>query len=178
MKGNNALAAVPTYRSIALTSRKMNDYAMSLEYYQRALDMVVAAQGEDSKDAVNLRKNIQMTQYLQALSNGKLKGFMANHCITATVLGGENAASAQGLSGEYILLAFADWNQDSEQSLFSKVDELLQSPKDLVLMKDGVVSRHHFENRLGFNFAVKQVTKDEKHKINQAYKQWLELNGE
>lgn len=173
VKGNNGLAAVvPTYKSIALTCRKMNDYTRSLDYYQRALDIIVAAQGQNSKDAASLMKTIQMTQYLQALSTGKIKSFMSNHCITATVLGGENAASAQGLSGEYILLAFADWNQDSEQSLFSKVDELLQSPKDLVLMKDGVVSLHHFENRLGFNFGVKQMTKEEKQKVNQAYKQW------
>ena len=170
------LAAVPTYKSIALTCRKMNDYAKSLEYYQRALDIIVRAQGSGSKDAVALNRTILMTQYLQALSNGKIKPFMSNHCITATVLPGENAASAQGLSGEYILLAFADWDQDSQQSLFSKVDELLEFPKDLVLMKDGVVSRHHFEKRLGFNFGVKQMTKQEKQQINQAYKKWQEDN--
>ena len=176
MTGNGGLATAGTYRSIASAYSKLSDYKKSLDYYQKALDMTVQLRGEDSKDAVGLKKVILATQYLQALQAGKIKGFMANHCLTATVNPGDNAASAQGLSGEYVLLAFADWNQDSETPMFSKAEELRESPKDLLLMKDGVITKHHFENKLGFTFGVKQVTKEEKQHINQAYKQWKESN--
>ena len=53
-----------------------------------------------------------------------------------------------------------------------------QSPKDIVVMKDGEISRHHFENKLGITFGVKQITKEEKQQINQAYKQWKEQNNQ
>jgi type II secretory pathway pseudopilin PulG len=69
---------------------------------------------------------------------------------------------------------FADWNQDCDMSLFGRADELRQSPKDIVVLKEGVISRHHFENKLGISFGVKQITKDEKQQINQAYKKWKE----
>ena len=45
-------------------------------------------------------------------------------------------------------------------------------------MKDGVISKHHFEKRLGFTFGVKQITKEEKQQINKAYKQWKEQNNQ
>ena len=108
------------------------------------------------------------------MSKGKLKGFLADHCFTGTVNRGDNPATAQGMSGEYILLEFADWNQDSDISLFARADELRQSPKDIVVMKDGVISTYHFDGKLGITFGVKQMTKEEKNQINQTYKQWKE----
>ena len=99
---------------------------------------------------------------------------MADHCLVARVASGNNPAVVQGLSGEYILLEFADWNLESTGSLFDKADELRQSPKDIVVLKDGIISRYHFENRMGLSFDVKPIAKDEKQKINQAYKKWKE----
>ena len=76
------------------------------------------------------------------------------------------------------MLEFGDWNQDSETYMLDKIRELRESPKDLVLMQDGVITSHHFEKRLGFTFGVKQITKEEKQQINQAYKQWTEQNNQ
>ena len=76
------------------------------------------------------------------------------------------------MTGEYVLLEFADWNQDCGFSLFDKADEMRQQPKDIVVLKDGVVSRYHFENKLGITFGVKTVDKEMKQQINQAYQAW------
>ena len=157
---------------------KLADYAKAIDYYQKALDIMAPLKGEGSTEVSNMKKNILMNQYLLALSKGKLKSFLAEHCFIGTVNSGENPASAQGMSGEYVLLEFADWNQDSDVSLFARADELRQSPKDIVVMKDGVISRHHFESKLGISFGVKPITKEEKQQINQAYKQWKEQENQ
>ena len=177
VQGNHQ-ATARTCQNIAGAYSKLADYEKSLNYYHKALDIMTSLKGENSKEAAGLKNIILMTQYQQALHKGKIKAFMTNHCITATVNAGENAASAQGLSGEYVLLEFADWNQDSETYMIDKASQLREAPKDLLLMQDGVISRHHFENRLGFTFGVKEITKEEKQRINQAYKQWKEQNNQ
>ena len=177
MDTNGNLATAKTYNSIANTYYRLADYGSALQYYQKAHDMMLSLQGENNPVVIDLKKYILLTQYLQALSTGKLKSFLANHCITATVKA-NGYAETQGLSGEYILLEFADWRPDSETSIFDRATELKESPKDLLLMKDGVISRHHFENKLGFTFGVKQVTREEQQKIHQSYKQWKAQNSQ
>jgi tetratricopeptide (TPR) repeat protein len=178
VQGNSSAATAQTYNSTAGAYGKLTDYAKALEYYQKAFDIIASLKGENSKEVVNIKKNILMTEYQLAMQKGKLKGFLSNHCFIGTVNNGDTPASAQGMSGEYVLLEFADWNQDSETSLFDRADEMRQSPKDIVVMKDGEISRHHFENKLGITFGVKQITKEEKQQINQAYKQWKEQNNQ
>lgn len=173
-QGESHPSTLQTYQSLASAYGKLADYAKAIEYYQKTLGIIAPLKGEGSIEVSNLKKNILMNQYLLALSKGKLKNFLADHCFIGTVNRGDNPASAQGLSGEYVLLEFADWNQDCDMSLFGRADELRQSPKDIVVLKEGVISRHHFENKLGISFGVKQITKDEKQQINQAYKKWKE----
>lgn len=172
IQGKNHPATAQTYHNIAAAYGRLNDFTHALEYYQKTIDILSPLKGENDREVVNLKKDLIKTQYQLALSKGKLKGFLADHCFIGTVNGGDNPAAAQGMSGEYVLLEFADWNQDSDVSLFDRADALRQSPKDIVVMKDGVISRHHFENKLGISFGVKQISKEEKQQINQAYQQW------
>ena len=39
-------------------------------------------------------------------------------------------------------------------------------------MKDGVITKHYFDNTIGAQLGIKQVDKNEKERINQAYKNW------
>ena len=169
VQGKSHAATAQAYQYVASAYGKLEDYGQAVDYYQRARD-ILAPTG--SRDVAVVEKNILMYQYLHALSKGKLKGFLADHCFVGTVNGGDNPAVAQGMSGEYVLLEFADWTQDSEISLFGRADALRQSPKDIVVMKDGQISTHHFENKLGITFGVKHISKEEKQQINQAYQQW------
>ena len=160
--------------SVARVYDKLGQYSQALDYYQKAYDAMASLKGDDNPEVATLKNSILKNQYLIALAKGKLKSFMADHCLVARVASGNNPAVDQGMSGEYILLEFADWNLESTGSLFDKADELRQSPKDIVVMKDGIISRYHFENRMGLSFDVKAMAKDEKQKINQAYKKWKE----
>ena len=172
IQGKAHPATAQTYHNIAAAYGRLNDFTHALEYYQKTIDILLPLNGESDRTVVSLKKDLIKTQYQLALSKGKLKGFLADHCFIGTVNGGSNPAVDQGMTGEYVLLEFADWNQDCDMSLFDRADALRQSPKDIVVLKDGVVSRHHFENKLGISFGVKQVTKEEKQQINQAYQQW------
>ena len=176
LMGSGDHSTARTYKNVARTYSKLSDFSHALEYYQKACDVIEAINGDGNNEVVSLKKDILKCQYQVALSRGKLKAFMADHCLVATVSKGDNPAVAQGMSGEYVVLEFARWNQESTISLFDMADELRQSPKDLVLWKDGVISCCHFENRLGLFLDVKQLTKEEKQKINKAYKLWKEQN--
>ena len=178
LQGKGDQATARTYKNVAKAYGKKADYSQALDYYQKAYDAMAPLKGDGDAEVISLKKEILKNQYLVAQSKGKLKSFMTDHCFVATVSNGNNPAVAQGMSGEYVLLEFAEWNQDSPGSLYDMADQLRQSPKDIVVMKDGAISRHHFENKMGLFFDVKPVTKEEKQAINKAYKQWKEQNNQ
>ena len=100
---------------------------------------------------------------------------MKEFVYTATVIDGDTPARQQGMSGEYIVLEFADWTTHDTTSLFeyNKVNnEFRGKPKTTVVMKDDVISRHHFENTIGVHFDLKKVGKEEKERIISIYEQW------
>ena len=43
-------------------------------------------------------------------------------------------------------------------------------------MKDGVISQHHFDDKIGVQFYLKGINKEEKTKITEAYNKWKEQN--
>ena len=102
--------------------------------------------------------------------------FMSDKAFTAKVVSDETPASRYGMSGEYYLLEFADWNFESLTDLFDKNDELKDKPKDIVVMKDGVITKHHFEDTIGIQLGIKFVSKEEKQKITEAYHKWRNNN--
>ena len=175
-QGPTHLATAQSHQSIAGAYDKMGEYAMALQHYNKALEIKEQQLGGAHKDVVGLKKLIAFTEYNQALSRGKLKGFLGDHCFTVTVNSGENPATARGMSGEYVLLEFADWTPESEVSILSRASELKNDPKDVVVMQDGMVSSYHFEDRLGLTFSIKSVNKQDRQQINQAYQQWKTQN--
>ena len=117
-----------------------------------------------------------VTKYLLALSSENMTDFLSGHAFIITVSEGDTPAKQQGMFGEYYILEFADWTQDCMTSLFDKNEEMRGKPKDILVMKDGVVRQYHFENAIGVNFGVKEIDPDERMRINMAYKDWKEHN--
>ena len=76
------------------------------------------------------------------------------------------------MSGEYYLLEFGNWSQNSFDSLYEKNTELKGKPKDILVMKDGIISEHHFEDTIGVAIGLKYVGKEEKAAISKAYEKW------
>lgn len=44
-------------------------------------------------------------------------------------------------------------------------------------MKDGVITKHHFENKIGIQLGLKFVSKEEKLRITETYHKWKEEQG-
>ena len=69
-------------------------------------------------------------------------------------------------------MEFGDWHQDSSTSLYHKDSELKGKPKDIVVMKDGIITQHHLEETINAQLVVKYLSKEEKLGINEAYEKW------
>lgn len=82
------------------------------------------------------------------------------------------------MDGEYIILEFADWNQDSTTSLFDKNKDMKGKPKDIVVMKGEVVSKYHFDNIIGVQFGLKRIDFNEHKRIKKVYEEWKRKNKE
>ena len=132
-------------------------------------------------DAITIETEIQRIKYNLALLSNNIPDFLSDHIFfftvekpsVVTIAQNEiSPAQQQGMSGEYVLLEFDDWREDSPVSLFDKSSEYKGKPKDIVVLKDGVISKHHFEDVMGVQLGVKEITKEERERINQLYKTW------
>jgi tetratricopeptide (TPR) repeat protein len=161
-----------TYNCIGLVYSEQGEYAKALEYYGKALDIQEKVLGLEHPDAKETRSDIISTKYGLALSENSLPKFLSSHVFTATVVEGNTPARQQGMSGEYVLLEYADWTQESPTSLSDVIEGWRGKPKDIVVWKDGIISKHHFEDFIGVNISLKQVTSEERQRINEAYEKW------
>ena len=103
-------------------------------------------------------------------------------CNYMTVNDDVDSTSMDGLKGEYYILEF------NGVQLFNSILTRPQSttdielfllkdqPVNIVVLKDGVISKHHFEDKIGVQFGVKEITKEERERINQLYEQWKREN--
>ena len=153
------------------------DYDKAIGYAKQANTIRKAIYGEDSPKAIKSQKWVDQLTYMTITKkNTDITDFITDHCFTATIVEGDTPASQQGMSGEYILLEFADWNQDSPSSLFDKNKELQGKPKYILVMKDGTIEQHYFENTIGVKLEVRYVGIEERQRINKAYEEWIRQN--
>ena len=127
-------------------------------------------------DDVNMQILLSLLYRSQIRSSSpetdEYSSFMSDKAFTAKVVLDETPASRQGMNGEYYLFEFADWNFESPTDLIDKADELKDKPKDIVVMKDGVITKHHFEDTIGIQLGIKFVSKEEKQRITETYHKW------
>lgn len=147
------------------------NYGKAIEYFQKSFEIKKVVLGTTHPDVIETERDLNNTQYAFAISTNNIKEFLLNHCFISIVVNG-GPAQQQGMEGEYILLEFADWTENSPVSLFDKNAEYKGKPKDIVVLKDGVISKHHFEDVMGVQLGVKEITKEDRERINQLYKTW------
>lgn len=97
---------------------------------------------------------------------------MRHIAFTAKVLEGDYPAANEGLQGIYYICAFEDWDINSSGNFFDYNDSLRGKPKTIVLLKDGVISSHHFDNQIGVELGLKEVSEEEKQQLVKTYKEW------
>ncbi len=176
--GENHPDVATSYNNIGSVYCYQGDYAKALEYYNKALKIMLAIFKENHPYTILSIINIYIV-YIGQFADDKdcdktpYRSFMSNIAFTATVVDGDYPESQQGMSGEYYLLELEDWNlDDTTCTLFDKDESLKGKPKTILVMKDGVISRHHFENTIGVRLGLRYVGKEEKTKITDAYNKW------
>ena len=154
-----------SYNNIGSIHDSQGDYEKALEYHNRALAICEKVLGTENERTLLIRQKIMaLTAYDREA--------MKEHLFTITTVNGNTPAKQQGMDGEYIVLEFADWTINSATSLFDKNNELRGKPKTLVVMKDGKITKHYFENVIGVSIGLKQVGKEKKDEIVRLYEEW------
>ena len=152
------------------------DYAQALDYLQKSKTIHANSLENDDAETRRINDAILVCKYELALQSDDIEAFLKNHCFTATVADGDTPAKQQNMKGEYILLKFADWTENSLSSLFVKSKDFQGKSKDIVVLKDGIITRYHFENAIGVHLGIKPIAKEEREHINQLYEQWKREN--
>ena len=158
-----------SYNNIGSVYNSQGDYAKALEYYQKALSIFEKVFGTEHPNTKTVKKNIEIVEKEIVASNPEK---MKDYIFTATVVDGDTPARQQQMSGEYVVLEFADWNIESTTSLYDMNGQMRGKPKTIVVMKNDVISLHHFENTIGVHFDLKQVGQKEKERMIEKYRQW------
>lgn len=174
---SNALELAQSYNNIGHVYSSIGDYSKALPYYRKSWSICEKKLGVDAPKTRLDRWDYYSCLYNNALKNGNLNDFLLNHCFTAQVADGETVAKQQGMSGEYVLLEHTKWCERSAFSFIEYVKNIGNNPKDLVVLKDGTITKHHFENKIGVIFEIKQITIEEREEINRLYEQWKREQG-
>ncbi len=170
-----------SYDNIGYIYYLQGSYSQAFVNYNKALEIYRKLYGDTNAETVQSLLEVYQI-CMQCVAKDKsfdvkqYQSFMSEVAFTATPVEEDSAASRQGMSGEYYLIEFEDWNQDAISSLFAKDKEFKGKPKTIVVMKDGVISKHYFENTMGIQLSLKFVSKDEKARIAAAYKKWKQKN--
>ena len=163
------------YSSIGLIYYNQGNYSEAKTYFIKAVEI---AKTFLNTDDVNMQTLLSMLYHslIKTLSSetDEYSLFISDKIFIATVLSDYFTASQQSMNGEYYLLEYSDWNFETTIDLVEKNNELRDKPKDIVLMKDGVITKYHFENTIGLQLGLKFISKEEKQKIIEIYHQWKE----
>ena len=174
--GDNHPNVADCYSNLGLNYFSQGDNSQALEYLIKSLNIYSGLYGYNTQKTDFCSKSIYeiYCKLLQQSDEKKkeFEEFISEYSFTIDILEEETPASVQGMSGQYYLLEFGDWNFLSTKSLFEKNIELQGKPKDIVVMKDGVIAKHHFEDKIGCQISLKYVGKEDKQRIVESYKKW------
>ena len=174
--GENHPEVATCHNNISIIYFFQSNFSQALDYLIKSLKIYSGLYGYNTQDANSCSKVVYVT-YCKLLqqSNEKKKefeDFMSEYSFIIDIVEGAPPASSQGMSGQYYLLEFGDWNVLSTKNLFEKNKELQGKPKDIVVMKDGVITKYHFEDKIGCQIEMKYVGKEEKRRIVESYNKW------
>ena len=174
-------AYLPVHPDIAMVYRNIGDvyaqqgnYDMAIENMAKSLEILQKVFGANTKNPNidNIQRAISNVKYQHALEQGDLSEFLLENVFTATVTDEDSPAGEQDMMGEYILLEFANWTQDSSTSLYDAIDNSRGKPKYMVVLRDDEIHKYYFEDKTGAQLDVKPISREEKRQIDDAYRKW------
>ncbi len=181
MFGENHPDVATSYNNLGLVYYSQGNYPQALEYHQKSLEINRKLYGDFGN---NVQQSLYAVYYayMQCIAEDKsfdvnqYQSFLSEVAFIAATQEEDTPTSQQGMSGVYYLLEYEDWNQEVVTSLSVTVEEFKGKPQTIVVMKDGVISKHYFENTIGVQFGLEIVGKEEKARITEAYNKWKQQN--
>ena len=110
--------------------------------------------------------------YIRKNDQISLKHFMSKAYYTLTVISDTLPAYEKGMRGEYVLLEYGNWSQNSLQSIFNVISELKDCPKTITVMNNDTIEQHCFDGFMGVIIGLKCETEEKKLYINKTYDEW------
>ena len=152
-------------------------YDEAVEAFEKSIDIAVLHFGKENDRALVLLPNLYITMS-HLVENSpteenkqRLKDFLADKIIAMNVVEG-GPAWEQGLKGTCPLLEYCGWTIDSDECMFNLIEPTVGKPKDVVVMYEGQMRRHHFDDKLGVGWVMRYVTAEERQHIFNTYHQW------
>ena len=165
----------------------MSDYANALLYLGRAASIYLKVLGENHQNTKMANQSLgyllMKYEYDKRSKDNRIenndesiivKEYKSAMVYTATILNDDDSDSQEVTNEEYIVLEYADWVIDSDESLFVKQINSIETPETALLMVDGVIVQRPMENSLGVMIGYRYVGEDLKQQILKAYKEWKE----
>lgn len=103
-----------------------------------------------------------------------VKDIKSERVYTISILDSYNSESQQFMNGGDVVLEYSDWTIDSDKSLFVKDLNMIEMPKTILIIVDGVIIQRNIENALNKVIGFKKVGEEEKQRIIKAYHDWKE----
>ncbi|MBQ5607295.1 MAG: tetratricopeptide repeat protein, partial [Prevotella sp.] len=158
-----------SYGNIGIVYSSQGDYMRALENFNKSLTLYEKILGAEHSNTIMVREHIKHTNRQIILSDNEK---MQEYIFIAKTIDGDTPAKQQGMSGEYIMLEFADWNIKSTESLFDKNEEMRNHSKTIIVMKGEDISKYDFGDKIGVQLDLKYVGKEEKNRIIKKYESW------
>ena len=153
----------------------VGDYDTAMQHYETARKYLQWVDDFSDKEefSTTLANSIMLCRYEKNLSAiNPEDDFLNEIIIKAFFKKGDTPAQRQGLDGDYAILSLTGWNVADRGSFFKNLDSQAGKPIDIIVMRDGVFSKHHFDDKIGVTFYVKQVGKDERIRTLRAFENW------
>lgn len=154
----------------------LGNYQTALSHLQRALKIQESVLGPNYSSVQQIREYIaELEGTIQSEEKKKQAAERSREVEVITFTPTEDydsPARQQGLDGEYIILEYCGWHIGNEDMFVSTFNTYKTQPKNIVLIKDGVITEHHFEEKMGAYLKSKDLTKEEKQSLKETYEQW------
>lgn len=163
----------------------ISDYDNALLYVGRAARIYEKQLGEnhESTKAANESIGYILMKYeyekeIKRINNDGdspiVKEFKSEMVYTATLKDTNNPNLQKMMEKENIVLEYCDWTINSDKSLYLKVAQMIEKPKSIIVIIDGIINQQHIEDTQYVMINYKKVGVEEKQRILKAYKEWKE----
>ena len=176
--GQDHPLVVDLYNLVAYSYCNIDDPIRALNYYKVALNICKRIYNKNAPNMIALEYNNLYYTYMAIIDRSETEQYLAefrefmSEMVFVGAVVDNYPAYDQGLRGEYFLLEYNNWTQESHKSLFKYIETLRGKPKCLVLLKEGKISVYNFDDIAGMQISIKHIERGEKKKIEELYNKW------